>query len=480
MIIRLRRRFGAPSHMSRPLPSPLGSDGKSRLLIECTYVFSQPWVHSGIQRVVRNIASECPGVSTERPVILVALAKDRVVEVSNLLPANRFGMGHLARAYAWLQRLRAAISRRLSEADGGISELPIVRRLVLKLAFFAAGPPIACLRLLGLDPFFSRAKAFGPRQGDILLLLDSSWHDPAFLRQVKDLKNKGIRIIAVVYDLIPIRNPEYCVSNIAVVLNNWIDKMLSLAEGFICISQWVSTEVQDEVSKRVGNAMMRGKAYGWFHLGSELDRKTQGYLVSDPIRNCFAGPNPKFLVVGTIEPRKNHTTILNAFDRHWALGGGATLCVIGRKGWMCDAIVARLRKHPENGKKLFWFDNANDNDLEFAYQNADALIFSSYVEGFGLPLVEGLQRGLPAIASDIPVFREVAGDFAEYFDPNSASELCSIVNQFSVTKKLPNARPVTEWKWITWRESAQQLFDAVDQCCRELDERQSLSNANKH
>jgi alpha-1,2-rhamnosyltransferase len=147
---------------------------------------------------------------------------------------------------------------------------------------------------------------------------------------------------------------------------------------------------------------------------------------------------------------------------------------------MCEDIVLRLKLHSENGKRLFWFNNADDDELEFAYQNADALIFASFVEGFGLPLVEGLQRGLPAIASDIPVFREVAGDFAEFFDPNSASDLCAIIDQFSISKKLPSARPVAEWKWITWKESAQQLFDAVDRCCRELDERRSVSNAHQH
>ena len=62
-----------------------------------------------------------------------------------------------------------------------------------------------------------------------------------------------------------------------------------------------------------------------------------------------------------------------------------------------------------------WFD-LSDTSLEHAYSHASALVFPSYVEGFGLPLVEAMQRGLQAMGSDIPVFREIGGEFMAYFD----------------------------------------------------------------
>ena len=450
-----------------------------RLLIECTYVFSHPWVHAGIQRVVRNIGSQREGNKTFEQPVLVAFGPQALVKVRELIPKSKLARSSdVAKAFAWMQRLQAALRRKLDSE--GRSTTPVGKRILLQLIAGGVSTTLGILGCLRIDPFRHRSVPLEIEPQDTLLLLDASWHDPRFFEQLAVLKQKKVRIVAVVYDLIPIRSSEYCGATLTSVFNDWFERITQLADGFVCISQWVCEEVQDEMRDRIGEEKVREKAFGWFHLGSELDRKTGVPALGVGMRKCFDAGATVFLVVGTIEPRKNHKVILNAFEQHWASGGQSRLCIVGRVGWMCDAIVSRLKSHPETGRRLFWFSNAGDDELEYAYQNSDALIFASFVEGFGLPLVEGLQRGLPAIASDIPVFREVVGDFAEYFDPNSASDLCAIIDQFSITKKLPNARSVTEWKWITWKESAQQLFDAVDRCCRELDERRSLSNAHQH
>jgi glycosyltransferase involved in cell wall biosynthesis len=452
-----------------------------RLLIECTYVFAQPWTHSGIQRVVRSIAAHSKHGSGFDEIVCVAIANNQVYRIVELLPSNSLGLGVGAKFFSWLQRARAAAARNLIEsAHDSKRRVNKTRKASLQICLIGATICTGILRVAGFDPFQRRAVRCPVANNDTVLLLDSSWHDPSLFSTVKCLRERGLRILVTIYDIIPIRNSEHCSAHLVSVFNTWFGQMLTLADGIICISRAVCSEVQEEVEVRVGKQAMATKAYGWFHLGSELDRKTGNTLISDSMQRCFCGNNATLLVVGTIEPRKNHKVILDAFEQHWAAGGQSRLCVVGRIGWMCDDIVSRLKSDPENERRLFWFNNAGDDELEFAYQNADALVFASFIEGFGLPLVEGLQRGLPAIASDIPVFREVAGDFAEYFDPNSASDLCAIIDQFSTTKKLPNARPVTEWKWITWKESAQQLFDAVEKCCRELDERKLLEIAHQH
>ena len=422
--------------------------------------------------MVRSIAAHAKHGSGFDEIVLVAISNNRVYRITELLPNKSLGFGLAAKFFSWLQRARAAAARSLTEtAHDSKRRANKTRKASLQMCLIGAAICTGILRVAGFDPFQHRAVRCPVANNDTLLLLDSSWHDPSLFSTVRELRGRGLRILATIYDIIPLRNSKHCAAHLVSVFNVWFGQMLALADGFICISRAVCSEVQEEVEARGGKQATGTKAYGWFHLGSELDRKKGKFLMSDSMQRCFDGENGILLVVGTIEPRKNHKVILDAFEQHWASGGQSKLCIVGRVGWMCEDIVLRLKSHPASGKRLFWFNNADDDELEFAYQNADALIFASFVEGFGLPLVEGLQRGLPAIASDIPVFREVAGDFAEYFDPNSASDLCAIIDQFSVTKKLPNARPVTEWKWITWKESAQQLFDAVDRCCRELDER---------
>ena len=82
--------------------------------------------------------------------------------------------------------------------------------------------------------------------------------------------------------------------------------------------------------------------------------------------------------------------------------------MFGRPGWRLDRLARRIRKHPQFGQRLIWFETGSDAELDYAYRHASALIFASRCEGFGLLLVLAMHYGLPVIASDIPVFREIA------------------------------------------------------------------------
>ncbi|MEM8119924.1 glycosyltransferase, partial [Morganella morganii] len=112
--------------------------------------------------------------------------------------------------------------------------------------------------------------------------------------------------------------------------------------------------------------------------------------VEPDLLRMFKAKAPVFLMVSTIEPRKNHGYLLDAFERAWAQGSQARLCIAGRIGWKCEALVERVRQHPELNKRLFMFNDLSDKSLEYAYSHAASLVFPSYVEGFGLPLVEAM------------------------------------------------------------------------------------------
>jgi alpha-1,2-rhamnosyltransferase len=105
------------------------------------------------------------------------------------------------------------------------------------------------------------------------------------------------------------------------------------------------------------------------------------------------------------------------------------------------------------------FNDLSDTSLEYAYSHARSLVFASWVEGFGLPLVEAMQRGLPAMGSDIPVFREIGGAFMAYFDLAAPQSLADLVVRFESSGQFPAARPVADWSWIGWREASAQLVE---------------------
>lgn len=114
--------------------------------------------------------------------------------------------------------------------------------------------------------------------------------------------------------------------------------------------------------------------------------------------------------------------MVTAFESLWSAGEDVSLVLVGKLGWAEDALAERIRDNPRCGERLFWLEGTSDSELEAVYRSSDCLIAASEGEGFGLPLIEAAQHGKPIIARDIPVFGEVAGDHAYYFDAQFDSD----------------------------------------------------------
>lgn len=436
-----------------------------RFLIECTYVYEHPQDNSGIQRVVRNIIRELGAQRPEVECVPVMMNGGELYRVLSLAPlsvdksATRrqaliIKLDHLRNRYWWwhsrLERfwpLRSSLT---------------ARRLLYwptRLASLTISLPLRGLLWLNRNaqPAPERAVPLEVQTGDQLVLLDSSWHADIFPLAEK-IKRQGLGIVSVIYDLIPLTHPQFCDAGLVKVFDHWFDWIARTADGFMAISKTISDQVDAEIQLRLGNDEAAKRWHGYFHLGSELDLSRADAKLQPALQRMFSDPAPVYLMVSTIEPRKNHVYLLDAFELLWAQGSNARLCIIGKIGWKCEALVERIKQHPQWGKRLFMFNRVNDKSLEYSYANARALVFPSYVEGFGLPLVEAMQRGLPAMASDIPVFREIGGDFMAYFDLAEPQSLAERVLQFERSGEFPALRPVADWRWIGWREASQQLI----------------------
>jgi glycosyltransferase involved in cell wall biosynthesis len=171
---------------------------------------------------------------------------------------------------------------------------------------------------------------------------------------------------------------------------------------------------------------------------------------------------PSFLMVGTLEPRKGHSQVLESFDHLWKAGINVSLVIVGKQGWMVEDLVDRLLHHPEINKRLFWLPSISDVYLEQVYASSACIIAASYCEGFGLPLIEAAQCSLPIIARDIPVFREVAGDHAWYFDSLSPQELSLSLKEWLDLYQQDAHPKSVSMPWLTWNESAKMLWQVVE------------------
>lgn len=435
-----------------------------RLLVECTYVYEHPRDNSGIQRVVRNIVNHLEQVEGDVECVPVMMNGGRLYRVLSLapLPAGRaegrrqrliVRLDHARNRYwFWHSRVeRIALFQRSVTARRLLYWPWRVSSLVITL-------PLRGLHWLNRNaqPAPQRAVEMQVMEGDQLLLLDSSWH-AEFFDLAERLKRSGVGIISVIYDLIPLTHPQFCDAGLVKVFDRWFDWVAQTADGFMAISETVSGQVAQELTRRLGAEELAQRWQGYFHLGSELDLNRPAAVLHRGVQQMFDQDGPVYLMVSTIEPRKNHTYLLDAFERLWSEGKHVRLCIIGKIGWKCEALVERIKRHPQHDKKLFMFNDVNDKSLEYAYANARALVFPSHAEGFGLPLVEAMQRGLPVMASDIPVFREVGQDFVAYFSLEEPDSLAELVRRFEASGQFPALVPLSRWRWLSWQGATRQL-----------------------
>jgi glycosyltransferase involved in cell wall biosynthesis len=166
-------------------------------------------------------------------------------------------------------------------------------------------------------------------------------------------------------------------------------------------------------------------------------------------------------MVGTLEPRKGHQQMLAAFDILWSRNIAVNLIMVGKVGWNTESLVTKINKHQMNDSRLFWFNSICDTELEEIYSEATSLIAGSFGEGYGLPIVEAAQRGLPVICRDIPVFHEVAGEAAFYLKGSCPAEIADEIIQWieGYQQGLFNNSPKVAF--LSWKESAQLLIEKM-------------------
>ena len=168
-----------------------------------------------------------------------------------------------------------------------------------------------------------------------------------------------------------------------------------------------------------------------------------------------------FLMVGTVEPRKGYLQALNAFEVLWQQGYDINLVIVGKEGWLADDLIKRLSSHPQKNTQLYWLQGISDEYLELIYKASCCLIAASEGEGFGLPLIEAAQHKIPIIARNLPVFREVAGDHAFYFETTNPENLAQAIKNWLALHEKKQHPTSDTMPWLTWKESAQQLLTTI-------------------
>jgi glycosyltransferase involved in cell wall biosynthesis len=151
-----------------------------------------------------------------------------------------------------------------------------------------------------------------------------------------------------------------------------------------------------------------------------------------PRVSARATDEPTFVVLGTIEGRKNHRLLLTIWkDLVATLGAAAPrLAIVGRRGWQAEDVFDTLDRHDFKGK-VVEMGALDDNSLSELLAGARALLFPSFAEGFGIPLTEAMAVGVPVIASDLPVFREIGQGVPKLLPPTDQEAWTAAVRDFA-------------------------------------------------
>ena len=275
------------------------------------------------------------------------------------------------------------------------------------------------------------------------------------------MRKKGVKIGFVLHDIIAERNPEYFESRAARDFSRWLRKIGDF-DGVFAVSQ--ATQNDYKLWRKEQGMADLVCPLKWFHLGADFKCVELTLNESEKILLAKIKEKEYYLQVSTIEPRKGYSQLLEAFECLWERGSDLRLVLVGRKGWLVDDLCQKIRKHPQFEKKLFWLSGVSDELLTGLYANAKGVIVASESEGFGLSVVEGAFYGKPLLLRDIPVFREIAGDQAFYFDGKEGESLAKSINDMDdrlTNKDLKISS--NRIKYISWSESFRQFQSQISE-----------------
>ncbi len=299
--------------------------------------------------------------------------------------------------------------------------------------------------------------------GDILVVLDFTGpmlYEPNDRESLfSHIRDRGVFISSIVYDILPLKYPDMF-PLIAAKHDKWLKTVGDVSHQVICISNAVADDVRSWFAENSSSATAH---VDHFHLGADiLNSNPTGGIepkVTTAIQMLKAGTT--FLMVGTVEPRKCQTQALDAFDLLWEKGQAVNLVIVGKLGWMSETLKDRIEQHDRLDRNLFWFNDISDESLLELYAAAECLIAASADEGFGLPLIEAAQKGLPILARDIPVFKEVAGEHAAYFDGQHGRDLAGAIERWCKALKTGDHIESGGMPWLSWKQSADILLGKV-------------------
>ena len=261
--------------------------------------------------------------------------------------------------------------------------------------------------------------------------------------------------IVSVMDLSFLHYPETFKKNDLYQLTRWTKYSVKNAKKVITISQ----SSKDDIIKFYKVAPEKVKVV---HLGlKDLSMENSPKDLKD------FGVNGKFvLFVGTLQPRKNISRLIEAFSELPSeIKEEYQLVIIGKKGWLYEEILNSPEKFGISDRVIF-LDYVSDEDLPSFYKKADLFVLPSLYEGFGLPVLEAMRYGCPVATSQVSSLPEAGGDAAVYFDPESIEDIKKTIEKVlsdAALREKMKEKGKEHYKKFTWEKAAKEVFETINE-----------------
>jgi glycosyltransferase involved in cell wall biosynthesis len=303
------------------------------------------------------------------------------------------------------------------------------------------------------------------RPGDIIFT-PAYWHDvdPEVYRRIRA---SGAKIVVLVHDLLPISFDQFYPAPWCYEFKENVKAAFTYADAFFCVSNSTRSALIEFGTRQRQKVPPVMTAYNGFEPlverevldGPEFKEK-RSFLLRPNVDRAFGGPVRPFVMVGSIEPKKGHFPTIRCFEAIWRAGHPRGLVIIGRRGWLEQAIVEVIENCAYYEEKLFWLSDLDDFDLAQAYTRCHALIFSSFGEGFGLPMVEASFFGKPTVVLDTPIAREILGDAGLFFQ-NAEGLIDRVIELEDPDRYEVACTFASSVSWVSWDKYTPRVLDEL-------------------
>lgn len=296
---------------------------------------------------------------------------------------------------------------------------------------------------------------------DIVLVLGGNWAFSTFMPTLDRVKKSvnGLKSVHVIYDMIPVLHPGFFPEAMEESYAEYIQYVLKYSDFSLAISENTKSDAELYASKKG----IINKSIETFRLGEDFvkiraEKPDVEGLKSSEFLFC----------VGTLEIRKNHQLLYNAYKLAAQKGINLPkIVIVGKKGWLTDSTIHTLELDPDVRDKVIMLNKCSDKEMAWLYENCLFTVYPSYYEGWGLPIAESLHYGKMCLSSNTSSMPEVAGDIIDYFSPFDSGELLEKIIQYLDNKNLKSAENNIndKYKTTSWDDAYKQVVKLIEKNC---------------